>query len=48
MRTLQEQKQVVSDNSLFQRVMEVIDEMGEYSVFYYSIILINRKKWIIF
>lgn len=28
--------------------MEVIDEMGEYSVFYYSIILINRKKWIIF
>lgn len=36
MRTLQEQKQVVSDNSLFQRVKEVIDEMGEYSVFYYS------------
>lgn len=48
MRTLQEQKQIVSDNSLLQRVMEVIDEMGEYSVFYFHLRLINRKKWIIF
>lgn len=48
MRTLQEQKQIVSDNSLLQRVMEVINEMGEYSVFYFHLRLINRKKWIIF